>query len=118
MLVVCVEDISDKIFPVEGIFSIAVSVLLLLFLPGSPDNPKPLLSKGLVRFTEEDQAILLRRLEIDDSEKRCGAQGLHIPLKTVWKSIIHYRRWPHFISTACVFSIWSPLTTYSPAIIK
>ncbi|KAK8090321.1 hypothetical protein PG997_005282 [Apiospora hydei] len=35
----------------------------------------------------------------------------------VWKTITHYRRWLHFIASFCVFSTWSPLTTYTPSII-
>lgn len=102
---------------VEGIFTIIVGALLLFVLPGSPDTPKPLLSPGLIRFTEDDQKILQQRLEQDDKEKRQGAQGMQIPLKVVWKTVSHYRRWPHFVSTFAVFSTWSPLTTYTPSII-
>jgi MFS family permease len=102
---------------VEGIFTMSVGILLLLVLPGSPDNPKPLLTSGLVRFSEADQDILQRRLEIDDEERKNGAQGMKIPLKLVWKTVSHYRRWPHFVSTFAVFSTWSPLTTYTPSII-
>lgn len=94
-----------------------VSAVLLFLLPGSPDTPKPLLSPGFVRFSPDDRAVLQRRLELDDSEKRYGAQGMHISLQTVWKTVCHYRRWPHFISTCAVFSTWSPLTTYTPSII-
>ncbi|OJD14639.1 hypothetical protein AJ78_05036 [Emergomyces pasteurianus Ep9510] len=105
------------IFLIEGVFTIVVSILILLFLPGSPDNPRPLGSKGFVRFTEDEITSLQRRLEYDDSKKKGGSQGLQIPLRLVWKTILYYRRWPHFISTAFVFSTWSPLTTYSPSII-
>lgn len=102
---------------VEGLFTIFVGLALLFTLPGSPDTPKPLLSPGLVRFSEDQRGILQQRLEADDSEKRNGAQGLHIPLKLVWKTVSHYRRWPHYVSTFAVFSTWSPLTTYTPSII-
>lgn len=102
---------------VEGVFTMFVSIMLLFLLPGSPDSPKPLLSPGIVRFSASDQAVLQRRLELDNSENRHGAQGMRIPLRTVWKTICHYRRWPHFISTCAVFSTWSPLTTYSPSIV-
>lgn len=91
--------------------------MLLFLLPGSPDNPRPLLFKGIVRFTDEEQTVLRRRLEIDDAEKKGGSQGMIIPLRVVGKTLLHYRRWPHFVSTALVFSTWSPLTTYSPTII-
>ncbi|SPO03687.1 related to permease of the major facilitator superfamily [Cephalotrichum gorgonifer] len=105
------------LFMLEGLFTILVGLLLLFVLPGSPDTPKPLLSPGVVRFSDDEQEILRRRLEIDDAEKRRGAQGLRIPLKVVWKTISHYQRWPHYVSTFAVFSTWSPLTTYTPTII-
>ncbi|KAK3940431.1 major facilitator superfamily domain-containing protein [Diplogelasinospora grovesii] len=47
-----------------------------------------------------------------------GPQGTHaIPLGKVWKTVKHYRRWPHLVSTFAAFSTWSPLTTYTPSII-
>jgi MFS family permease len=104
------------LFLIEGVFTMAVAILLLLVLPGSPDQPKPLLLKGLVRFTEEDQRVLLARLAADDAEKQGGAQGLTIPWKMVRQTLLHYKRWPSLFSTFCVFATWSPLTTYTPSI--
>ncbi|KAJ9191104.1 hypothetical protein DTO164E3_1660 [Paecilomyces variotii] len=105
------------IFLIEGIWTISVSLLLLFVLPGSPDTPKPLLSKGLIRFSKEDQLVLCERLERDDEEKKGGARGSPIPLKIVLKTLLNYRRWPHYFATASVFATWSPLTTYTPTII-
>ena len=99
---------------VEGVFTISVSIVFLFFIPGSPDCPRPLLSPGLIRFTDADQQVLQERLA---GENRGGAQGLVIPLKVVWRAVSQYYRWPHFISTFVVFSTWSPLTTYTPSII-
>ncbi|KAK4183024.1 putative transporter [Podospora australis] len=104
------------LFLLEGLFTVSVSFILIFFLPGSPDTPKPLLSPGLIKFNTNDQDVLQKRLEKDDTEKRGGAQGMEIPLKLVWTTITHYRRWPHFISTFAVFSTWSSLTTYTPSI--
>jgi MFS transporter, ACS family, DAL5 transporter family protein len=101
---------------VEGSFTIAVSITLLLLLPGSPDTPKPLLSPGIIHFSKTEQEILKKRLELDAPERH-GANGARIPLKIVWKTVLHYKRWPHYISTFAVFSTWSPLTTYTPSII-
>lgn len=103
--------------PVEGVWTVSVSILLVLVLPGSPDTPRPLLLKGLIRFSKEEQYILQTRLERDDKEKKGGAQGLAIPLETVWKTLLNYRRWAHYLSTCSVFATWSPLTTYTPTII-
>ncbi|KAI0147162.1 inner membrane transporter yfaV [Xylariaceae sp. FL1272] len=105
------------LFLLEGVFTMAVSVLLFCLLPGSPDTPKPLGTPGIIKFSASEQEILQKRLNADDEERRGGAQGMHIPLKLVWKTVSHYRRWPHFVSTFAVFSTWSPLTTYTPTII-
>lgn len=86
-------------------------------LPGSPDDPQPLMRKGFFRFSEEEKFILRKRLERDGKEKKKGAQGKNIPLKGVWRTLKNYRRWLHYLATACVFSTWSPLTTYTPSII-
>ncbi|KAK6225233.1 inner membrane transporter yfaV [Colletotrichum tabaci] len=102
---------------VEGVFTIFVGLSLLFLLPGSPDTPDPLLSPGIVRFRGPERDILQRRLELDDKERRGGAQGMHIPPSLVWKTILHWQRWPHFLSSFAVFSTWSPLTTYTPTII-
>lgn len=106
------------LFLLEGLFTIVVSFILIFFLPGSPDMPRPLLSPGLIRFDSNDRDILQKRLERGDNEKKGGAQGMEIPLQLVWKTVTHYRRWPHFISTFCLFSTWSSLTTYTPSILK
>ncbi|OAQ67293.1 inner membrane transport protein yfaV [Pochonia chlamydosporia 170] len=105
------------LFLIEGLFTVCVSFLFLLFLPGSTDEPKPLLGRGIIRISHDEQVVLQRRIETDDSEKRPGAQGLEIPWKLVWRTVKHYRRWPHYVSTFAVFSTWSPLTTYTPSII-
>lgn len=94
-----------------------VAVALLFLLPGSPDEPRPLLSPGLVRFNDADRGALRKHLEMDDEEKRHGAQGMHIPLTLVWNTVKQYRRWASFVSTFAVFSTWSSLTTYTPTII-
>ena len=100
----------------EGVFTVLVAFVLIFFLPGSPDQLKPLLSPGIIRFSEAEQEILQQRLEKDDEEKKPGAQGLHIPPALVWKTACHWRRWLHFMSTFAVFSNWAALTTYTPSI--
>ncbi|OBS29619.1 hypothetical protein FPOA_03556 [Fusarium poae] len=106
------------LFMLEGIFTIFVAFILLLFLPGNPDIPRPLMGPGLVRFSSSEQDILQRRLEIDDPEgKRSGVQGLAIDWALVRRTVLHYRRWPHYVAAFAVFSTWSPLTTYTPSII-
>ncbi len=103
----------------EGLFTICVSFILVFFLPGSPNAPRPLLSPGLIRFNSSDKEVLQRRLEqdVEGSEKgNRGEQNMHIPLRLVWETVSHWRRWPHYVSTFAVFSTWSSLTTYTPSI--
>jgi MFS family permease len=104
------------IFLIEGVFTMAVGISLLLVLPGSPDEPQPLLTRSLITFSKQKQYILQQRLTADDSEKRNGAHGMSIPWKLVRQTVLHYKRWPSLLSTFCVFATWSPLTTYTPTI--
>lgn len=101
----------------EDILTMLVSIALLLLLPSTPDQPHPLLSPGLIRFKDHDREALQLRLQADNSERKTGTQGLHIPLSLVRKTVKHYRRWPSFISTFAVSSTWPSLTTYTPNII-
>lgn len=102
----------------EGLFTISVSLILIFFLPGSPESPKPLLSPGLIRFDAADREVLRKRLDQGDGDNgnADGTREMHIPLRLVWKTVTHWRRWPHYVSTFAVFSTWSSLTTYTPSI--
>ncbi|KAK3317089.1 inner membrane transporter yfaV [Apodospora peruviana] len=104
------------LFLIEGLFTVVVSFVLIMFLPGSPSSPRPLLTPGIIKFSAQDVDILRQRIENDNPEETAHAQGMHIPLKLVWQTVSHYRRWPHFISTFAVFSTWGPLTTYTPSV--
>ncbi|WQF78424.1 Putative major facilitator superfamily, MFS transporter superfamily [Colletotrichum destructivum] len=105
------------LFLLEGLATLGVALMLIFLLPGSPDTPKPLGSPGLVRFTTDQREILQKRMHADEPGSRHGVHGIEIPWGLVWKTVKHYKRWPHYVSTFCVFSTWSPLTTYTPSII-
>ncbi|KAL3476289.1 major facilitator superfamily domain-containing protein [Aspergillus californicus] len=106
------------IFLIEGIATMTVAVLLLIVLPTSPQRPKPLFFNGLIRFSDREQYILTARMGLEPNPSTNQVQGqTGIPLSTVRRTLLDYRRWPHFLSTACVFATWSPLTTYTPSII-
>ncbi|TID04925.1 putative transporter [Colletotrichum higginsianum] len=105
------------LFLLEGLATLGVALMLIFLLPGSPDTPKPLGSPGIVRFTTDQREILQKRIHADEPGSRHGVHGIEIPWALVWKTVKHYKRWPHYVSTFCVFSTWSPLTTYTPSII-
>lgn len=106
------------IFLLEGAFTMVVGILLLLLLPGSPIQPRPLLTSGIVKFTEKDQHILQERLLHNDPDTPNPNTPRHkpIPWKLVRQTLLHYKRWPSLLSTFCVFSTWTPLMTYTPSI--
>ncbi|KAH6871639.1 major facilitator superfamily domain-containing protein [Thelonectria olida] len=102
------------IFLLEGLLTIVVSILIFLFLLESPDFPRSLTGLSFVSFSGDEQQVLQTRLE----GRNVGhSRGKMVDLKTVWKTVSHYRRWPHYVSTLVVFSTFSPLSTYSPSII-
>ncbi|KAI9036118.1 uncharacterized protein KD926_002259 [Aspergillus affinis] len=100
------------IFLVEGLMTIVSAILLVVFLPRSPERPKPfLIQRGIVAFSEQDKEVLMARMP-----KNAETRRRTLPPSLIVKTLLNYRRWPHFLSTACVFSTWSPLTTYTPSI--
>lgn len=110
--------LADLQTVVEGLFTVLVSIVLLAFLPSSPDVPRPLMRLGLVRFSASEREILQRRLERDDPEgKQPGVHGLTIDWQLVKRTLLHYKRWPTCVAAFAVFSTWSPLITYTPSII-
>lgn len=94
-----------------------MALILVLFLPGSPEQTAPLLSKGIIRISASEGILLQQRIAAESPEKKYNSQHLRITPQIVWKTVSHWRRWPHFLATSLVFSTWSPLTTYTPTII-
>jgi hypothetical protein len=95
----------------------SVAILLLLLLPGSPERPRPLFFNGIIQISPEEGVTLQKRIAADSPDLLYKAQHISITAKKVWKTILHWQRWPHLIATSLVFSTWSPLTTYTPTII-
>ncbi|KAJ5214977.1 hypothetical protein N7468_010656 [Penicillium chermesinum] len=85
---------------VEGVWTVLVSIALLALLPGGPADGIPQDAEGTTH------------LDLSTGE----SSQPKIPMKVVWKTVTNFRKWPHFLATACVFATWSPLTTYTPSI--
>ena len=77
-----------------------VSLMLIFLLP----------ERTAYRSTSENE-------KCSESISLVKAPRRRIPLKLVWLTLTNVRKWPHFLATACVFSTWSPLITYTPSII-
>jgi hypothetical protein len=94
---------------------------MLLFLPGSPEHPTPLFRSlhrfALIKISPEEGRILQERIAAEQPDGKYHSQHLIITPAIVWKTVTHWRRLPHLLSTSLVFSTWSPLTTYTPSII-
>ncbi|KAJ6140404.1 hypothetical protein N7471_006890 [Penicillium samsonianum] len=94
------------IFLVEGLFSVAVSIILFFFLP--EQNKVPVSSNQ--ENISESRGLRLMKGPLAHPGKK------HISFRLVWKTLTDIWKWPHFIATGCVFATWSPLTTYTPSI--
>jgi len=88
-----------------------VGMMLLAFLPEREKFRANSLAPSNASEDEEKQSADIT------IQKTTTPPTQHIPLKTVWETLTNIRKWPHFLSTACVFATWSPLTTYTPTII-
>ncbi|KAJ5108014.1 hypothetical protein N7456_004689 [Penicillium angulare] len=84
------------IFLVEGVWSITISLMLLFLLP---------------------ERKVYQLIETNGEIESIKTPGKRIRLDLVWKTLTNVYKWPHFLATACVFSTWCPLTTYTPTII-
>ncbi|PYH92566.1 MFS general substrate transporter [Aspergillus ellipticus CBS 707.79] len=92
------------IFLLEGIWSIVASILLISLLPER-------------KLEAPEKTISSDEESVSKSEIWNKATSETISLRIVWKTLTNVYKWPHFLATACVFSTWSPLTTYTPSII-
>lgn len=84
----------------EGVWSVAVSLLLLVLLP----------QRTSYTLVVEGESKITAGWSIEETDQQ-------LPLAEVWRILTNIRRWPHFLATACVFATWSPLTTYTPSIV-
>ncbi|KAI9040806.1 MFS general substrate transporter [Aspergillus affinis] len=88
---------------VEGIMSMVAAIALFFLLPEKPNEQ--MMKNNFNDGTDER------------SSANIYAHNKPISYQDIWKTLGNIRKWPHFIATACVFSTWSPLTTYTPSII-
>ncbi|OOQ88918.1 vitamin H transporter [Penicillium brasilianum] len=88
------------IFLVEGVWSVVISLLLLIFLP----------QRASYEQVSQHECETANGWSIEGADRQ-------LRVAEVWRNITCFQKWPHFLATACVFATWSPLTTYTPSII-
>lgn len=88
--------------------------MMFFFLPGLPDTTADA-SESSSAASQEGISRASDDTEANAGEGHRKMQDFDFGL--VWTTIAQYRRWPHFLASFCVFSTWSPLTTYTPSII-
>ncbi|KAJ5757279.1 uncharacterized protein N7511_007461 [Penicillium nucicola] len=96
------------IFLVEGLISISVSIFLFLFLPER---------ETILSASSSSSVGSITRNPCPEKDHAPQPPKSGISLVVLWDTLTSFEKWPHFIATACVFSTWSPLTTYTPSII-
>ncbi|KAK8026534.1 major facilitator superfamily transporter [Apiospora marii] len=108
------------LFLVEGLFTLVIAVMMFFFLPSLPGHTVAVAKTA--DTNESSSASSQEGISWTSSDTKAKAGEDNTEMKdfnfgVVWKTITQYRRWLHFIASFCVFSTWSPLTTYTPSII-
>ncbi|KAK8115211.1 major facilitator superfamily transporter [Apiospora kogelbergensis] len=111
------------LFLIEGLFTLVIAVTMFLFLPALPETKFATVTPKIADTIESSSSVTSQE-ELScasmnpNSTVNGTAEGVkEFNFAVVWKTLTHYRRWLHFVASFCVFSTWSPLTTYTPSII-
>ncbi|RDW94329.1 transporter-like protein [Coleophoma crateriformis] len=105
------------LFIIEGIISIGIGFIFLLFLPPNVGNGSPLISAGKWSyFSQREQYILVRRVILDDPTKTSG--HLRISGADIKKAMLKGRIWVHFLISLMATMTVTAIQSYGPSIIK
>ncbi|KAI9733997.1 MAG: hypothetical protein M1834_002654 [Cirrosporium novae-zelandiae] len=109
------------LFLIEGVMSIGIGIIFLLFIPPTVGDGVFLLSRLAVNgrwsyFTEQETYILRRRVLLDDPNKAHGA--IRIAGSDIMDALKKPRIWVHVLITLLATIPVNALGTYSPSIIK
>ncbi|KAG4259423.1 hypothetical protein FPRO04_03515 [Fusarium proliferatum] len=102
------------LFILEGIFTIFVGILFILFFPDSPFNPVSLFKFGV--FTEREKEILAKRILKDDPSKIHAKPNV---TKEEFRSVMtNWRLIPHVLLTISALAPATTMGSYSPSLVK
>ncbi|WVQ99096.1 hypothetical protein IAU59_006228 [Kwoniella sp. CBS 9459] len=100
---------------IEGLMSIFVAALFLLFLPASPHTPISFLLR-LRPWTREQERILVARMVKDDAKNDNSHRKL--TLKDITSTLRNWRIYPHVLIAISLISQVSALGTYGAVLVK
>lgn len=79
---------------IEGSMAMFVALLIIAFLPGSPDRPRPLFIP-IRYFTDREERILAHRVVLDDRAK--SASSRRLTKQEILSTLGNWRIWPHVL---------------------
>ncbi|KAF5704698.1 alternative sulfate transporter [Fusarium globosum] len=102
------------LFILEGIFTILVGILFILFFPDSPFNPVSLFKFGV--FTEREKEILAKRILKDDPSKIHAKPNV---TKEEFRNVMtNWRLIPHVLLTISALAPATTMGSYSPSLVN
>ncbi|KAF5654218.1 alternative sulfate transporter [Fusarium sp. NRRL 25303] len=102
------------LFILEGIFTILVGILFILFFPDSPFNPVSLFKFGV--FTEREKEILKKRILKDDPSKIHAKPNV---TKEEFRNVMtNWRLIPHILLTISALAPATTMGSYSPSLVN
>ncbi|KAL4938462.1 hypothetical protein BDV06DRAFT_225994 [Aspergillus oleicola] len=107
------------IFLVEGVITLTIAIIFVLFVPPAAGNGRPLISVATGRwsyFTPRESHIATQRVLIDDPSKASG--HIKISGRDIWNTARQPRVIQHFFITLVAMSGFQGLTQYTPSMIK
>jgi len=104
------------LFLIEGLWTIFIAFLFIMFFPSSIEDGKPLYRRGYRYLTPRQQHIIRTRLLIDDYTKI--ESRAPITLSHIWETFKQWRLWIHFLITLTGQQSNTALQTYGPSIVK
>lgn len=101
-------------FIIEGIFTIAIGLVMLVALPNSPADPVSLLR--IRYFSKSESRILVTRVLRDDPNK--AIKHRTIAWRDVKAVLTNWRLLPHFVMTLCGLAPAHTFGNYAPSLVR
>ncbi|KAL4901998.1 hypothetical protein BDW74DRAFT_187013 [Aspergillus multicolor] len=107
------------IFLVEGVITLFIGIIFILFVPPKAGDGRPLISSitgNWSYLTPRESHIATSRVLVDDPKKNAG--HIKITARDIWNTVRQPRIIQHFLITLVAMSGFQGLTQYTPSMIK